>query len=345
MQLKKKVTTDMFNNAICIVNYNGNYDTIECLESLFNNIDMNLNRIFILDNGSENINYSEFSKSLSVICNRYKLNYVVNTNEGNVKKNEAQIFLFRSEENLGFAGGNNFLLKIAIENEFEYCTLLNNDTLVEDSGIDRIVSCMEQKQHIGVCTANICYNDKRDVTWNAGGKLFWGHRFYYSTKQINNWLKQDKKTISTEFLSGCFMMIRADVLRKYGLLSNDFFFGEEDFEFSSRLKRNGVMCISFLDSKIYHKVSSSAKRHIQDHDSAIISYWVNRYIDIRKQFGKGVKWVAWESITTLLLFFKYWIALRNRKSAKEIIRRVIRISRNNDKMSKELTVKMWNNEA
>ena len=335
----------MNHNVICIVNYNGNNDTIECLESLFKNVDVKLNRIFLLDNGSEYTNYEEFLNLLRTVCCAYGINYVTTVEKKIKVTDKMEVVLFKNEDNLGFAGGNNILLEAALYNEFKYCTLLNNDTLIDNDGINHIVNFMEQWQDVGACTTNICYNDKRDITWNGGGRLFGGHKFYYTTKQINKWKKQGKKIVYTEFLSGCFMIVRADILKIHGLLSNNFFFGEEDFGFSCRLKRNRIKCVSFLDYKIYHKVSMSVRKRARDSDSSTVLYWVNRFIDIRQQFGKGIKWFIWKNITTTLLYVHYWNTTHNRKIAEEMVEKITRIIRKNDSVSKELTLQIWNNEA
>ena len=46
--------------------------------------------------------------------------------------------------------------------------------------------------------------------------------------------------IDAEFITGCALFIRSSVIEKYGTLSDDFFHGEEDFNFCWRMKKNHI---------------------------------------------------------------------------------------------------------
>ena len=96
--------------AIVIVNYNGIRDSVECIKSIYESCDKNVSIIFI-DNGSIN-NEADIIKS-------YYCNVVV----------------IKSDYNGGFSYGNNLGIKYALDNNFEYIMLLNNDTVVDKNMI------------------------------------------------------------------------------------------------------------------------------------------------------------------------------------------------------------------
>ena len=76
-----------------------------------------------------------------------------------------------------------------------------------------------------------------------------------------------------------------DVLDADGsLFTERFFFGEEDFDFSIRMKRNKKRMACVTDALIYHKVGAANASH--NIPGKIYLHLLNRYIDIRLQYGK-----------------------------------------------------------
>ena len=88
--------------------------------------------LYILDNGSSDKTYE----------------YLV---EGE-KNNQSFIHVYKSDINLGFAGGNNVLLKEILNKADTYSNiiLINNDTLVTKKAIDKLVEVCNSKEEIAL---------------------------------------------------------------------------------------------------------------------------------------------------------------------------------------------------
>lgn len=98
--------------AIVILNYLNYKDTIECVESIKGQTYLN-REIIVVDNGSNN-------KSFEVLNEKYK--------------NNKQIHLIESKENLGFARGNNLGIKYASQElKANFVLVVNNDTIFKDN--------------------------------------------------------------------------------------------------------------------------------------------------------------------------------------------------------------------
>ena len=95
--------------AFVILNYNIVKETIDCMESIDNNIDTDDYVIIIVDNGSKNNIFQELDNA--------------------VKMNEKH-FLVRSDSNMGFARGNNVGIDMARKMGAEFICCLNNDTIL-----------------------------------------------------------------------------------------------------------------------------------------------------------------------------------------------------------------------
>lgn len=124
--------------AIVILNYLNYSDTIECLESLKNDNYPN-KEIVVVDNNSTNESV-------------YKL-------EEYCKKN-VNVHFIESEENLGFAKGNNLGIVYARKNlNCNFVLLVNNDTVFKDS--DMITELMNSyERNVGVIGPRIISADK-----------------------------------------------------------------------------------------------------------------------------------------------------------------------------------------
>lgn len=60
--------------------------------------------------------------------------------------------------------------------------------------------------------------------------------------------------ITAEFITGCALFIRSTIIKKYGGLTDDFFHGEEDFNFCWRMKKNHIKGKCLNKVLVYHKV-------------------------------------------------------------------------------------------
>lgn len=126
--------------AIVILNYLNYKDTIECIESIKNDIYSD-KELIIVDNNSHN-------ESWDILYEKY------NTN--------CKITLIRSNENLGFAKGNNLGIDYARNKlNCNFVLLVNNDTIFDDSNM--ITELMKSyEETVGVIGPRIIAANKID---------------------------------------------------------------------------------------------------------------------------------------------------------------------------------------
>jgi GT2 family glycosyltransferase len=213
-----------------ILNYNQAQDTIECVQCLKESIYKNL-EIIVIDNGS-----TDDSESI-------------------IRTAHQDITIVQTGSNLGFCGGNNFGINIAIKQNPKYILLLNNDTIVEPNFLEPMVSAMECDEKAAAAGGTICYYPDKQKIWYAGGKfVFWkaSSLSNYSGKNIKSINKLRKQNVS--FITGCMMLIRTNVLSSVGFLDEKFFMYFEDAEFSLRMIKAGFHLLYVPQSRIYHKI-------------------------------------------------------------------------------------------
>jgi GT2 family glycosyltransferase len=219
---------------IVVLNWNGFKDTSELLESLSKIIYRNY-RIIVVDNNSHQ-NESE----------RLRNSY------------GKAIHIISCKENLGFAGGNNIGIKYSLQDNADYILLLNNDTIVQPDFLEILLRKFESDERAGIIAPRINYYDKPDNIWTEGGKISWlrGSGFAYCDKLETQVELVDK---SVSFVSGCCMLIKAEVILKVGPFDENYFLYTEDTDLCLRTIRAGYKIYVVPQSKIFHKVSSSTR--------------------------------------------------------------------------------------
>ena len=220
--------------AVILVNWKKYNLTSNCINSLNKSNYKNF-KIILVDN-----EYSE--KSIIELKNKYK-----------------ELLVFKEKNNLGFAGGNNIGIRYALENDYDYIMLLNNDTEVKENFILPLVERIEKDHFLGAVQPLILNFSNKSIIWNAGGKL---NKFLglTSTRLNNNKLNSSIVFDDyTDWISGCCILIKSEILTKVGLLDEKFFNYYEDVDWSLRMKNLGYDLGFVKESIIYHHGSSSSK--------------------------------------------------------------------------------------
>jgi len=219
---------------IILLNWNGKEDTLECIESL-KRIDYSNYKIITVDNNSEDDSVLE------------------------IRKRYSKIKIIENKENLGFAGGNNVGIKYAMENGADYVLLINNDTTVEKDFLRELVKEGELNKNAGLLGPKTNYHSEQNRIWFAGGKVSWlkNKGTHLGLDKIDN--DQFNKIKKVDYLTGCCLLIKKEVIKKIGVLEEGYFLYYEETDFCLLAKNADYKCLYIPKAKIYHKVSRSTK--------------------------------------------------------------------------------------
>lgn len=345
--------------AIIVLNWNGWADTIECLESIRRSTYREY-QIIVVDNGSDDqsveqirkwasgslpvssdfFDYDPGSKPIPVLIeNSYHSTGerdVRNDGDESTKNSPDKIILIKIQENLGFAGGMNVGLRYVLKMNFDYVLLLNNDVVIKKDTLGNLLDVMRQHPEFPVATPNIYYYHQPDRIWNSGGRLtLTGDKRYYHLYKTG---KKNFKRIT--FTTGCALLIQTRILNRYGLLTEDFFHGEEDYDFSLRMRKNKVKMMCVTDAVIYHKVGQTSAKLLDESLRLAFIHYLNRFVNQKKYYPR-LYWRIWRLMALLyilpMLFFRY------KQPVKSLIRlahRLLQYSKCHEKVSKELVLKI-----
>lgn len=326
--------------TVLLLNWNGWRDTVECLESLQNS-SYGAVEVVVLDNGSsdgslEQITHWAATRSDPLAVVRYTRAQAEAGGDNERERatfgelpNRRRLFLIDNHENLGFAAGNNVGIRFAIQRGNEYVFLLNNDTVVEPEAIRCLVQLLKTEPGLAGATAAIRYYGA-DIIWNCGGELTWygSRRYHFHGRPAAEVPQSGWRRIS--FITGCAAMFPIAILRRVGLLTEQFFFGEEDYELSLRLRKQGLVLACCYDAVVRHKVGSSIRRST---DQKVLRssyiYHLSRGIDLRQHWNP-IRWQLWRQWSMLYVLPMLW--LRYRISWRELWRLRSRLMRDTKRL-------------
>jgi GT2 family glycosyltransferase len=229
--------------TIIILNFNGLTDTRLCLLSVIRIKYPNF-KVIVVDNGSDNNEIALLSKEFYDKRIRWK----------------------RFNNNLGFAGGNNKIIKGL---RSKYIFLLNNDTIVDPLCLRELIKIAELDKKIAVCQSKILSLSKKRYFEYAGaaGGFIDGLGYPYARGRIGFHLEEDigqYDNVSEIFwASGAAMLIKKQILLKSGLLAEDFFFYHEETDLCWRIKSLGYKILFVPKSVVHHKGSGASKANFE----------------------------------------------------------------------------------
>ena len=285
--------------AIIILNWNGYDDTYECIKSL-GNLQYSDFHVFLVDNASGDGSYQKLTKD---------------TLSGEF---HVQVTCIQSGANLGSAGGNNVGIKVAFEKGYKYFWMLNNDTYVDHRALSSLMEVIESDPTIGIVGSKIYYANT-DLLWFAGGSVnpYTGTSKHYGIHE-QDWGQHDQLR-DVNFIVGCSMLFRRELIEQIGYLEEDYFIYYEDTDWNVRAKKSGWKIMYVPDSVIYHKESSSTK---SDDLSPYYGYYLirNGYLMVSRIY-KSYKWLAFISLLIRIVKFHilYVLKSRNKKVRSMLI--------------------------
>jgi GT2 family glycosyltransferase len=281
--------------AVVVLNWNGLDDSIRCLSSISELAYPNVLAVLV-DNGSTDGSAEEL-RPLFPNCTH-----------------------IRNSNNLGYAEGNNVGIRHALSAGADYVLLLNNDTIIRRDAVDRLVEVAEADRGIGILGPRVCFWDRPTLVWSEGGRMdprqiepaHLGEREEESSRA--------EEPVVVDYMPGCALMARADLLRGVGLLDPDYFLVFEETDLCARARASGCRIVAVPRAKVWHKVSSS----FGGPASTLYLYYYHRnnLIYVTKQMRGIDRWRGYFVVLKRQAHY-IWHLYRNKIPDASLQRRVI----------------------
>ncbi|MDD2808402.1 glycosyltransferase family 2 protein [Rhodoferax sp.] len=250
---------------VCVVllNWNGWRDTLECLDSLFQSHHSAFS-VIVCDNASSDSSAAEIAQwaDKTLGSEAFESLTKVQVESGRCLTKATRLALVANGANLGFAGGNNVGVRLALNSpECEYVWLLNNDTTLDADSLGNVLARAESDPTIGLCGSTLIYHHDQKMVQALGGATF--NRFTGRSKHIGAFsalLDVPTDPAETEramsYVVGAAMLVRRAFLEQVGLMQEDYFLYYEEIDWCTRGK--GKFRLGYApNSHVFHKEGAS----------------------------------------------------------------------------------------
>lgn len=263
---------------IIILNWNGWQDTLECLESLYQNNYDNY-KVIVVDNASEDDSLQKIREycqgELEISSNLVKyqskskpLNFIEIVGD-EVDKSlsivDGELFIIKNMENQGFAKGNNTGMKFASSNfDPDYFLLLNNDTVVDHSFLVELVNTAESHENIGfVGPKTYLYNDVNRLQAAGGGNIDLIHGESHEVAFMKEDEGEFDGDLELDYVGGSCLLVKKEVTDTIDLLDEGYYMYWEDVDWCFHGRKEGYKSIYSHKSKIWHKYGTSSQNYFK----------------------------------------------------------------------------------
>lgn len=284
--------------CIVIVNYKTPQLTLDCIDSLHNQIDPNQDHIVVVDNGSGGNDYSFITSKIK---------------DRGLSHLTTIIF---SKENGGFSAGNNIGIKAV---EAEFYILANADTLFRKDAVQGLINLTQEYPEMGLYSPRLewldgepqpsCFHFRSPLSEliSAAGTGVITTLF----KKFIVYLPLENKDTFPEWTSFACVLIKQEVFKKIGFLDEGYFLYYEDEDFCRRANDAGFNIVNSPDIHVVHlRGQSTGMKKLQKEKKRLPQYhYSSRSRYFTKFYGK----------TGYLISNLCWIVGRSVSLAREIL--------------------------
>jgi GT2 family glycosyltransferase len=226
-----------------------------------------------------------------------------------IRQNYPQVRLIENGKNLRFAKANNVGI---LASQGEYVLILNPDTIIHEGTLDKIIPFADKHPEAGAFGCRVLYADGsyQDCIrpfpsirseWisalhlNALAYL----SDWFSPGAYVGWKGETERTVG--WLAGCFILLRADLLKRLGGFDEQFFYYHEDMDLCRRVWQAGYSILYNPHVSITHLGGQSTSKRFPPIAFALDGQ-ITRYRYYYKHYGRrGARRARVVSLVSLLL--------------------------------------------
>lgn len=234
------------NISACIVLYNNNIEILQQAISSF--LDTNLFvSLYLIDNSP--------TDDLKILVNDSRIEYLHNPS------------------NPGFGAAHNIAIEKSIKIGSKYHLVLNPDIYFNQGNLEKLYSFMEQNEDIGHVMPKVLYPDKslqylcktNPTPFDLFARRFMpGFMKKWFKKRMDKYEYKDQDYNSVMFnipyLSGCFMFLRTETLKKVGFFDDRIFMYIEDADLTRRFLQYSKTAY-YPEAVVYHHFEKGSHKN------------------------------------------------------------------------------------
>lgn len=219
-----------------VLNWNGLDDTVDCVRSMASldipeGVELT---VVVVDNGSEQFQVAPLERVLP------------------------SVKIVRNAVNLGYCGGNNVGIRLALSEAADWVWVLNNDTLIGAGALRPLLETGDRNPRVGAVGGKVLRTDRPDTLWMAWGRVTWLQSLIALVgKDRPDGAAWDVER-KVDWIPGCSILMRARALEEIGGFDENFFAYHEDVDWAARAQNAGWELWYNGASVIRHAVNASS---------------------------------------------------------------------------------------
>jgi len=178
-----------------------------------------------------------------------------------ISRSHPSVQLFESQENLGFAGGNNAAFA---RSHGRFVLLVNPDAFLENFGqVETMIRTLEENPDVAAVGPQLLNADGShqtgDCGWRVGlasllGSYLFLHRMIASAPAIylTNRSLLKRPFVDVDWICGACMLVRKTVIDDVGGMDACIFMYGEDIEWGERMRARGYRLLYLPDLRVVH---------------------------------------------------------------------------------------------
>jgi GT2 family glycosyltransferase len=218
---------------ISILNWNKAVQTLACVASVISEISLTTAdvTILVIDNGSN-------SDDVAIL---------------NAENLKTLFSLHVLPTNLGFTGGHNVAIQMAIDKNFNFIWLLNNDATVERGTLPKLVEAIQADVRCGAISPIIRTSDDKQIITACVQTHNWVSRQSERFTLIDEAKRVQAERIDEVWQVGTAILFRITALKEVGLLDDKLFAYFDDNDIGVRLANAGWTSACAFNASVYHE--------------------------------------------------------------------------------------------
>ena len=185
-----------------------------------------------------------------------------------LSKQSSRIKYIHSKSNVGYGAGHNIAIKKSIKKNINFHLIINPDIEMDTEDIDHLFNYMIKNKNVGLVMPKILNTDgsiqylckKLPSPINLILRFFTPSNFMKKSKE-KFYLKSTgyNKIMNIPYLSGCFMFLNVEAIKKVGMFDERFFMYPEDIDLTRRIHTKFKTIFYPEVSVVHHHEKASSK--------------------------------------------------------------------------------------
>lgn len=173
----------------------------------------------------------------------------------------AQVHYIFNGKNLGYGAAHNIAIRESIYDDIPFHLVINPDIIITSETLPTLLQFMQQYSEVGIVAPKVTYPNGElqylckllPTPWNVFGRRFLPQKWMQKSNERYELRHTGyNRPMNVPYLSGCFMLLRTEAVRKVRLFDERFFMYPEDIDLTRRIHRD-YLTVFYPNTTIIHK--------------------------------------------------------------------------------------------